>query len=82
MISGPSTYLATLDDFLAHWASVNADSAAGTGLATRDGKTRADLAALRATLANATNGVEDRLNGKEIARAQVEIGKRDYIGTP
>ena len=80
MISGPSTYLATLDDFLAHWASVNTDSAAGTGLATRDGKTRADLAALRATLANATNGVEDRLNGKEIARAQVEIGKRDLLG--
>ncbi len=79
MISGPSTYLATIDDFLAHWTSVNADPAAGTGLATRDGKTRADLVAVRATLAAVTNGVEDRLNGKEIARALVENGKRDLL---
>ncbi|MGL4399306.1 MAG: hypothetical protein ACRCXD_07410, partial [Luteolibacter sp.] len=67
MISGPSSYLPTLDEFLAHWAAVNADSLAGSGLVTRDGSTRAVLVTLRDALTTAVQDVQTRLNGKEIA---------------
>jgi hypothetical protein len=75
MISGPSSYISTIEEFLAHWARVNADAAAGGGLETRDGKTRADLVALRTTLNDSLSDVQDKLNGKEIDRARVENAK-------
>ncbi|MGL4398387.1 MAG: hypothetical protein ACRCXD_00840 [Luteolibacter sp.] len=80
MISGPSSYLPTLDEFLAHWAAVNADPLAGTGLVTRDGTTRAVLLTARNNLAAAVQDVENRLNGKEIDRARVENSKKDLLG--
>ena len=79
MISGPSSYLGTIDEFLAHWALVNADAAAAPGLATRDGKTRADLVSTRALLDAALSNVESKLNGKEYARASLENTKRDIL---
>ena len=79
MISGPSSYLGTIDTFLSHWASVNADAAAAPGLATRDGKTRANLESTRALLEAALADVENKLNGKEIARATVENTKRAIL---
>jgi hypothetical protein len=79
MISGPSSYLPTLDEFLAHWAAVNADPLATSGLLTRDGKNRAALAGLRAALVTAGDSVLDRLNGKEIERARVENAKRNIL---
>ena len=80
MISGPSSYLGTIDDFVSHWSAVNADAAAGTGLKTRDGKTRENLIALRTQLDTALGNVEDRLNDKEIARATLENTKRNILG--
>ena len=79
MISGPSSYIPTLDEFLAHWAAVNADPAVGTGLVTRDGTTRAALVTLRGTLATAAQQVQSALNLKEIKRAQVENAKRNAL---
>lgn len=79
MISGPSSYLGTIDDFIAHWTSVNADALAGSGLVTRSGEGLPELMALRAALETATNGVEAMLNGKEMARARVENEKRDLL---
>ena len=79
MISGPSSYLGTIDTFLAHWALVNADAAAAPGLATRDGKTRANLVSTRALLDAALSKVESKLNGKEYARAALENTKRDIL---
>jgi hypothetical protein len=79
MISGPSSYLTTLDEFLAHWTAVNADPLAGTGLVTRDGATRANLASLHTELGSANNAVESGLNGKEIDRALVENAKRALL---
>jgi hypothetical protein len=79
MISGPSSYLGTIDDFVAHWTSVNADALAGGGLVTRSGEGLPELLALRAALETATNEVEAMLNGKEMARARVENGKRDLL---
>lgn len=75
MISGPTSYIPTIDEFLAHWAAVNADPLAGTGLVTRDGKTRANLASVQTELLGASTDVQNNLNGKEIARARVENGK-------
>jgi hypothetical protein len=79
MISGPSSYIGTIDDFLAHWASVNADPLAGTGLNTRDGMGREALVVLRASLESAISAVVAQLNGKEIARAILENAKRDLL---
>ena len=80
MISGPSSYLGTIDDFVSHWSAVNADAAAAPGLVTRDGKTRENLIALRTQLDTALGDVEDRLNDKEIARATLENTKRNILG--
>lgn len=79
MISGPSSYTTTLDEFLAHWAAVNADPAAGSGLKTREGQGRADLATLRTALDAAGSAVQNLLNGKEIDRARVENAKRAML---
>ncbi len=79
MISGPSSYPTTIDEFLAHWAAVNADPAAGTGLKTREGKGRADLATLRTALDAAGSAVQNQLNGKEIERARVENAKKAML---
>ncbi len=80
MISGPSSYLGTIDDFLSRWSAVNADAAAAPGLVTRDGKTRESLITLRGLLDTALGNVEDRLNDKEIARATLENTKRNILG--
>jgi len=79
MISGPTSYVSTLDEFLAHWAAVNADALAGTGLVTREGTTRADLMALRTDLDGAATDVVGKLNGKEIDRARLENAKRAVL---
>ncbi len=79
MISGPSSYLPTIDTFLAHWAAVNADPIAPSGVETRDGKNRADLVSLRTALATANDSVQDQLNTKEISRARVENAKRAML---
>jgi hypothetical protein len=76
MLSGPTSYLFTLDEYLAHWQSVNADPAAGTGLLTRDEDTRAGLLALRGALDTAADVVQEKLAGKEIGRAVLENAKR------
>ena len=75
MISGPTSYLPTMDLFLAHWALVDADPLAAPGLVTRDSKTRANLVTLRAALDAAASDVQSELNGKEISRARVENAK-------
>ena len=80
MIDGPSSYIPTLDEFLAHWAAVNLDPLAGSGLILREGKTRANLATLRTALAAAGAAVLDQLNSKEIGRAQLENKKRAVLG--
>lgn len=79
MISGPSSYIGTIDDFLAHWASVNADPLAAAGLLTRDGLGRPALVTLRTSMDAAVSVVDARLNGKEIARATLENAKRTLL---
>ncbi len=79
MISGPSSYLGTIDDFLAHWASVNADPLAGPGMGTRDGKGREDLSTLRGSLETAISVVDVQLNDHELARSTLETAKRDLL---
>lgn len=79
MISGPSSYLPTLDAFLAHWAAVNADPLSASGMLTRDGSARADLVTVKSNLGAATQEVENQLNGKEIGRARVENAKKALL---
>ncbi len=79
MITGPSSYISTIDLFSAHWAAVNLDPLAAPSLLTRDGTPLAGLANVRNDLALATQDVEDRLNDKEINRARVENAKRSLL---
>ncbi len=74
-ISGPSSYLPVTDSFLAHWASCNATLGAAGPLLLSDGEAVADLQALRATLAAQRTAVESERNGREFARANIEIRK-------
>ncbi|MES2657315.1 MAG: hypothetical protein V4689_01795 [Verrucomicrobiota bacterium] len=80
MISGPTSYRPTLNEFLHHWEVANGEPGAGTGLVTRDGKVRADLVVLRAALQVAGEKVQEMLAEKDYGRAVLEEGKRVALG--
>lgn len=80
-ITGPSSYLPTTDQFIAHWTAVNA-ALAGVGspppggwptVIVKGNRQLAGLQTLRTTLATARADVELKLTIKEIARSDVEI---------
>ncbi len=80
-ITGPSSYLPTTDQFIAHWTAVNAalvtpGSPPPGGfpvIIVTGNRALAGLQTLRTTLATARTDVELKLTIKEIARADVEI---------
>lgn len=85
-ITGPSSYLPTTDEFIAHWTAVN-QTLVGPGLPPPGGwpvlalagnRVLIGLQALRTNLAVARTDVELKLNMKEIARADVMI-KRETL---
>ena len=49
-ITGPSSYLETIDEFLQHWADGDAELGAGNEIVFADGTNRAMLVTKRATL--------------------------------
>lgn len=72
----------TVEEFLAHWALVNAELGAGNAMTLTIGPpvapetiTLADLTALRAALDTAQNLVQSALNSVELATGTVKVGK-------
>lgn len=74
-ISGPSSFLPVVDSFLAHWASCNTALGVAGPMVLSDGEVVADLLALRTTLDGQQTEVESERNGREFARANIEIRK-------
>ncbi len=66
-ISGPSSYIPTINLFLAHWEDAN--TANGSSIDLPEGIDRDGLEADRDDLANQQAAVEDRLNDVEIGNA-------------
>ena len=73
-ISGPASYLPTLDLFIPHWNDANAALAPAPPI-TLGGTAVAGLVALRTTLTGQRAGVESARNGLEGARATIELSK-------
>ena len=72
-LQGITTFIPTMTLFTAHWVNVNA--ALAEPMVLRDGSTLLSLTTLKAELDGALTEVENRLNDKEIARAEVELKK-------
>lgn len=68
-ISGPSSYIPTTDEFLAHWAGANAALAAPLTL--RGDTAVADLQALRDALATQRTALTGSINDREFARGDI-----------
>jgi len=78
-ISGPSSYLPTIDEFSTHWGAADATLGAGNEIALADGTVRAGLIARRGDLDTARTDVSSKMNDVELARAVLEDGKKNML---
>lgn len=76
-INGPASYVPTTNEFLAHWDAANAALGGGGPLLLPGGVTRANLLAQRDALQVKQSEVEGQINGREIARADLDTKKED-----
>lgn len=76
-ISGPSSYLPTTDQFIAHWTAANAALLAPVTL--RGGVAVADLTALREQLATERTALTQQLNEREFARGDIYTQARALV---
>lgn len=76
--SGPSSYLSTIDEFIAHWTDVNV--ALTPDLVLPGGTTLANLQAKRATLAADITALEAAINVMENSRTARDIQKTAMLG--
>lgn len=67
-ITGPSSYPATIEEFLSHWEDVNDLLGAGSPLVLPDGMTRADLVTWQETLDAQRDHVSDYAVDRSLAR--------------
>ncbi|MES2709896.1 MAG: hypothetical protein V4726_25085 [Verrucomicrobiota bacterium] len=74
-ISSNATYVPTMDDFLAHWASVNAAPDGGGELILKNGEILGDLRGQRLALLALQGEILSARNDAQIARAAIEQGK-------
>lgn len=78
-ISGNSSYIPTVNEFIAHWESVDAYLGAGNEVIVAGGKSRADLLTLRTELQTKRDAVEGVLNGVEISSATIKLQKEALL---
>jgi len=76
-ITGPSSYIPTTNEFLAHWDAANTALGAGGPLLLPGGTTRANLLTQRDALQTKQSEVEGQVNSLEIARADLLDKKLD-----
>lgn len=74
-ISGPSSYLSTTDEFIAHWSSLNTDLGANGPFVLPRQVTLNVLAGWRGALEGQQALVEGSRNNRELARADIETKK-------
>jgi hypothetical protein len=74
-ISGPASFLPTIDEFLGHWETANTELGAGNEIVLADGTTRAGLLAKRNELEGLRNTVTTKLMDQELNREDIEARK-------
>jgi hypothetical protein len=74
-ISGPASYVPTIDLFLPHWAEVNLALGGGGPLVLMSGGTLLILTGYRDSLAAFAFSIGDLLNDEQIARQDIELKK-------
>ncbi len=79
-ITGPSSFVPTVNEFLAHWLQANTALGAGGPLVLGDGTTIAILTGHRDSLATFGSSIAGKLNDVEIARGNLDIQKVALIG--
>jgi len=72
-LAGPSSYVPTINEFLAHWVQVNTALGGGGPLVLSDGTTLAILTGYRDSLMAFGSSIQGKLNDVEIARGNIEI---------
>ena len=77
-INGPSSFIPTTNEFLAHWDAANTALGAGGPLLLPGGITRANLLTQRDTLQTKQAEIEGQINNREIARAEL-VAKKDDL---
>lgn len=73
-ITGPSSYPATVDEFVAHWTQANAELGLDD-VVLPNGTTLASFTSLGQSLLGKRDQVQSALNGREIARGDVNVKK-------
>lgn len=72
-ITGPASYLTTIDEFLSHWEEVDTALGGGGGLILADGVDEAGLSGLRDQLETARDKVTDAALDRALAREQLNV---------
>ncbi|MGF1452951.1 MAG: hypothetical protein ACFB21_12860 [Opitutales bacterium] len=78
-IVGPSSYLPTTEEFLAHWASANAAMPDGQEVIVGAGTTRAVLDGFYEELEPLPRAIQRALNARELARGEIDLAKRELL---
>ena len=78
-ISGPTSYLPTTDEFLAHWLAANTSLGAGNEILLPGAVARAGLQTKRTALETKRADVQGKLNLQEIARGDIDHLKADLL---
>ena len=83
-ISGPSSYLPTLNEFVPHWDAVNTALGAGGPMVLRNPNgtspatlNRANLVTMRTDLTALHAGIQGQINNVELAAADLKVMKED-----
>ncbi len=74
-ISGPSSYLQTIDEFLTHWLSADTTLGAGNEVVLPGPFARAALETLRTTLSDKRTALQGKFTAQELARFELDTLK-------
>ena len=74
-ITGPSSYLLTIEQFEQHWATADATLGVGNEIVLPDGTNQNGLTTKKGELTAKRAEVQARLNDKEVARGELELKK-------
>ena len=76
---GPTSYVSTTEDFLAHWLAADTALGAGNEIVVQGGTGRAGLQALYDALVAKRLDHAGKLNVEELARGEVDVRKADML---
>jgi hypothetical protein len=78
-ISGPTSFVPVTEEFLGHWASVDASLGAGNEIVLPGGVNRAGLQTKLNALVAKQADVQAKLNAEEVARGDVELKRQALL---